>query len=346
VTGEFPTGLSYSDLDWTSGAVPAGANLSPPDLVQLQETNELKLDSLDGSIGKGPTADSVVYRADLLCDANAEDFSTSLNVWTPSTGRTVTSTTPCLDWEASAYAVTSTVDALISESDLNGNATLAAMRPGTTGAPVAHWTSGEETPDIGWREWIGAPLVSGSTIVFETETSDGSWQLWRIVDGPVPHAVQVPVPPDRFDLLDADAGRVVIRTHNDLDVLNSNGDVLSRIPVLGTARIGGGVLGVATGNTLRVYDPDSGTLRHQLPLAHTAGHPRLLTIGAGYAAYASGIELHLVRLDNGNDRIADLPGQAGPLQALLTADGLFVAYWHGYDREPARIMYVPVANLP
>lgn len=348
LTGEFPTGLSYSDLDWTSGAVPPGRAVSPPNLLQLQATSELKLDSLDGSIGRAATPDSVVYRADLLCNADAETVSATLNVWTPSTGSTVTSSTPCQDFEPGAYAVTSTVDAWVSQSDLNGNETLTAMRPGTTDArPIAQWTSGEESPDIGWRADISEPLVSDSMIVFETETSDGTSQLWRIADGAVPHAVPIPMPPEKFDLLDADAGRIVIQTtRNDLAILNTSGVVLSHIPFRGTTRIGGDILAVAAGNTLRVYDPDSGTLRYQLPLAHSAGHPRLLTTGAGYAAYASGIELHLVRLDNGNDRIVALPGQAGPLQALLTPDGLFIAYMHGYDPQPARILFVPRANLP
>jgi WD40 repeat protein len=348
LTGEFPTGLSYSDLDWTSGAVPAGPAVSPPDLLKLQATSELKLDWFDGSIGRAATPDSVVYRIDRLCNADAETVSATLNVWTPSTGSTLRSSTPCQDLQPESYAVTPTIDAWISEPDPNGNQTLATMRPGTTEAvPIAEWTSGQESPDIGWRAEVGGPLVSGSTIVFETGTSDGSSQLWRIVDGFVPHAVPIPLPPAGSDLLDADAGRVVIQTtRNNLAILNTDGMILARLRFLGTVRIGGDLLGVATGTTLRVYDPDSGTLRYQLPLAHAAGHPRLLTIGAGYAAYASGIELHLVRLDNGNDRIADLPEQAGPLQALLTADGLFVAYLHGYDTQPARILFVPAANLP
>jgi hypothetical protein len=95
-----------------------------------------------------------------------------------------------------------------------------------------------------------------------------------------------------------------------------------------------------------VYDADSGALKYQLSLSRTTGVPRLLTIGAGYAVYASGIEMHLLRLDNGNDRIVDLPGQDGPLEALLTTEGLFIAYDRGYDPQPGRVLFVPAANLP
>ena len=84
------------------------------------------------------------------------------------------------------------------------------------------------------------------------------------------------------------------------------------VPAAGTVDLGGTLIAVATRTTLSVYDTDNGALKYQLPLSRTTGVPRLLTVGAGYAAYASGIELHLLRLDNGNDRIVDLPGQDGP----------------------------------
>ncbi len=141
------------------------------------------------------------------------------------------------------------------------------------------------------------------------------------------------------------AGNDVRAGDSGLAEMDAGGVMLSRIPALGTVRIGGDLLGVAAKTTLRVYDADSGTLRYQLPLARSSGVPRLLTDGAGYAVYASGIELHLVRLDSGNDRIVDLPGQDGPLGALLTTDGLFLAYFRGYDTQPARILFVPAANL-
>jgi Tol biopolymer transport system component len=347
LTGEFPTGLGYADFDWASGSVPSGPSAPPPNLLQLDATNELKLD-YGGDIARAGTPDSVAYRSDVTCDADADTESTSFNVWTPSTGRTFTTSTPCQEFSTNTYAVTSTLAAWVTEDDLNGNETLAVARSGTTRAsPVASWTSGQESPDIGWRAVVGSPVGSGPTIVFGSRNSDESLQLWRIADGTVPHAVPIPLPSDATDLLDADAARIVVGTGDSgLAVLNTDGSVLSRVTAPGTARIGGNILGVATDTTLRVYDADSGTLRYQLPLAHTSGHPRLLTIGAGYAVYASGIELHLMRLDNGNDRIADLPGQAGPLQALLTTDGLFIAYLHGYDTEPARILFVPTANLP
>jgi dipeptidyl aminopeptidase/acylaminoacyl peptidase len=347
LTDEFPTGLGYTDFDWASGSVPA----VPPTTVTtvtLTSTAELKLDDLAYQIVRAGTPDSVVYETELTCDADAETVSERFNVWTPSVAGTVTTGTPCQDFDADSGAASSNLDAWVSQSDLNGNDTLAVARPGTTEAPViASWTSGEEAADIGWRSSIGPLVGSGSLILFETWTSDNTRQLWRIVDGPVPHAVLIPLPPDATGLVDADGSRIVVRTDAGFAVLNADGTVLSRVTSPGTTRIGGDLVGVAAGTALRVYTADGGTLRYQLPLAHASGVPRLLTIGADYAVYSSGVELHLLQLGSGADHIVDLPGQAGPLQALLTTAGLFVAYYHGYDpQRPGRLMFVPAANLP
>lgn len=308
--------------------------------------------------------DSVAYRTDESCDADGSVLSATLNIWTPSTGNTVTTSTPCEDFAADSYAVTSNLDAWVQQPDLNGNETLAVMRPGTTRAdPIAKWTSGQEAPDIGWQAEIDRIVGDGSQIVFESQLGDGTPQLWRLVDGAVPHAALIPLPSDATDLIDVSSGRIIVLTADkNLAVLTADGTLLSRIadgtPLsriasFNTVRIGGDTVGIADGNKLRVYATDRGTLRYQLPLAHTSGVPRLLTIGDGYAVYASGIELHLLRLDNGNDHIVNLPAQAGPLQALITTNGLFVAYFHGYDTylngyypQAGRIRFVPAANLP
>jgi hypothetical protein len=356
LTGEFPTGLSYTDLDWTSGTVPAGPRVAPPDLLQLQPTGDVTLDYLDGPIGRAGTPDSMVYRTDRVCNAEALTMSATLTVWTPSSARTVTTSSPCDDYEPDSYAVTSSLDAWLSGQDLYGNATLAAMRPGSTEAPpLAHWTTGQETPDIGWQSRIERLLSTGSMIIFQTASNTA--QLWRLADGTVPHAVPIPTPADTTGLIDAINNTLVVgTTHNELVVLNADGTVASRVALngivsprsslLGAVSISSDLLGIAAGNTLRLYDPNTGTLHSTLPLAHSSGQPRLLTLGAGYAVYTSGIELHLLRLDNNNDRILNLPGQDGYPDALLTTDGLFIAYLRGYDTHPVRLLYVPRTNLP
>jgi Tol biopolymer transport system component len=355
LTAAFPTGVSYDDLDWTAGSVPV-ASTPPRDLLPLTATGDLRLQRLYG-IRRAATPDSVVYVDEVYCDAEAMTESASFNLWTPSAAPILTTSTPCQDWPPDTFAVTSSLVAWVSQSDLNGNETLDAVRLDTTEpAPIARWTSGEEAPDIGWRAGIGRLVGGGSLIVFETWNWDGTHQLWRIVDGAVPHAVPVPLPPDATYMLDADAGRIVVRTADGgLAVLSSEGTALSRVHyptstramVNDTVRLGGDLLGaVGSDNTLRVYAADDGSLRYQLPLAHASGAPRLLTIWGGHAVYASGIELHLVRLQDGLDRILDLAGQAGPLDAILTTKGLFVSYYHAYDPQPGHILFVPTANLP
>jgi Tol biopolymer transport system component len=350
LTGEFPSGLGYVPLDWSSGSVPAGPPVAPTDLYPLPAASELDLADYDFGIGRAGTPDSVLYRTDTLCDPNALTASTNFDVWTPSTEQTATTSTGCLDWDVLRYALTANLAAWTSPADIEGNDSLDVIRTGSAGTPAtAHWTSGQQAPDIGWRVSIGPVVSDGSTILFETDNTD-TMQLWRIADSGTLHAVSVPLPINATGLLDTDAGRIVVQTgKTSLAVISSDGAILARIPVPANAgvRLGGSLLGVATRTTLSVYDAGTGALAYQLPLAGASGVPRLLTIGAGYAVYTSGIELHLLRLDDGNDRIVDLPGQDGQApQALLTTEGLFVAYVRGYDPQPGRILFVPAANLP
>jgi WD40-like Beta Propeller Repeat len=348
LTDEFPSGIGYTSLDWASGSLPAGKQASPPAMVDLKATSDRPLADLS-DLSRAGTPASVAYENDDLCDPVAETFSSRLNVWTPSSGSTDTTTTGCQDLPVEDYAVTPTLAVWdLEQNPINGSQTMTAERLGTTEAPtLASWTSDEEAPDIGWRSDIGPLISSGTTAVFETATSDGSVQLWEIVDGAVPHAVQIPLPPDATDLVDADGGQVAVCTgKSGYAVLGLDGRLRARVPATGTARLGGNLLGVASGTLLRVYDTDGGSLRYQLPLAHTTGQPRLLTVGDGYAVYASGIALHLLRLDTGSDRTADLPGQAGPVEAVLTTEGLFLSYFEAYDPVPGRLLFVAAADMP
>ena len=346
LTQEFPTGVTYNDLDWTSGSVPTGSPAPPPQLLSLTATAELAPGFLDGPIGRAGRPDSVVYRKDISCgDPDAEIFAATLNVWTPSSASTATSTAACLDFGADDYAVTPTLDAWIEQNGLDGTYTLSVMRPGTTEAkPIASWMSGQnDAPDIGWRASISNLVSDGSNLFFQTPGV-----VWRIADGGVVHAIRTPLPADATNLVDADNGLILIEATNGFAVLDRDGAVLSRVPspTRAWARLGGGLLAVVADTTLHIYGAASGTPLHDLPLAHASGVPRLLTLAASYAVYVSGIELHLLRFADGTDQIINLPGETGEPQALLTSDGLFIAYDNGYGANSTRILFVPSANLP
>ena len=112
------------------------------------------------------------------------------------------------------------------------------------------------------------------------------------------------------------------------------------------AALGDDVVGALSGTTLRIYRTDDGSPLEQLPLASTSGPPTLLSVDGDYAVYTTGIELHLLRLRDGLDQVLELPGQAGPVDALLTSAGLFVSYDQAYDTQSGRLLFVPKMNLP
>jgi hypothetical protein len=157
--------------------------------------------------------------------------------------------------------------------------------------------------------------------------------------------------------LDAAPGRIALATSDGgLVVIGPDGGVVSRIPSLlppgarpaplREASLGGSVVAAISGNTLRVYRTDDASPVAQLPVSSAAGPARLLSIDDDYAAYRSGIELHLLRIRDGLDQVLSLPGEAGPVGALLTSDGLFVSYDEAYDPQPGRLLFIPASNLP
>jgi Tol biopolymer transport system component len=363
VTTAFPTGVTYDDFDWAAGSIPVTPIHTPP-LLALNATDDLTLDDEVDGIYRSGTPGAVVYRSDRICDPNAETGSASFNVWTPPATAILTTSTPCQDFPPDTFAATPDLVAWESQSDLNGNTTIAVARTGTSSdTDLAEWTTGQESPDIGWRAEFSNPISDGSLLLFESYNADGRTQLWQITGAPVPHAAPIPLPTDAIAAIDADVGRILLLTHTGgLVVIAADGTITSRLPFLshltdrtkydltdlpqGQLRIGGNLIGELIGNTLRVYGTDNGSLLAQLPLAHRAGQPRLLTIGYGYAAYVSGIELHLVRLQDQHDHVLDLSGQAGTLGAILTPTGLFLSYNRAYTTQPGHILFVPTTNLP
>ena len=204
----------------------------------------------------------------------------------------------------------------------------------------------------------GTAVGAGSLLVFS------SWTFHFGTDGPVVDSQSV----DRAEPggcpcpalftsdgpatpLDADAGRIVVSGVDGTKILAADGTVLLSLPVQTlAAQLSGSELVLAVGEELRVYDAGTGALRVSWPLpAQPAGHdcdiygdptctsPAPLTLGDvshDLAAYASGGEVHLLRLADGADQVVGpgaLPRFADP--GLAFADG-------------ARIRLIPFEQLP
>jgi hypothetical protein len=155
------------------------------------------------------------------------------------------------------------------------------------------------------------------------------------------------LPADAGDAVAADGGRIVLLGKRGVLIFNAHLRLLRRLrtPSASSARLGGDELGVVSGNELLVYSERTGRLDSRVDLAERSGTPRLLSIRNGYAVYVSGIELHLLRVQDGLDRVLDLPEQSGPVDASLTSRGLFVSYDEAYAAQPGRILFTPWSNI-
>ena len=356
VTDAFPTGVQYSDPEWAAASLPP-AETARPALLTLEPSALLQLDWTDGSLVRAGTPDSVGYDEQTLCDADAETTSSSFSVWAPTANTIATTTTDCQDFATTSYAISPTLVDWLVPDDIGFNATVSVIGWGTATAEGGQWSDSSDDPDIGYRDDLYGLLGDGSTLYFESANTDRTWSLWRIAGGSPSHAIDIPVPPDATGAADAADGQIALSTAGGgLVVITRDGTVVSRVAPTSapgerpapqaTARLGDDTVGVLSGTTLRVYRTDDASPLAQLPVASAAGQPQLLSINDDYAVYESGIELHLLQLHDGLDRILDLPGEAGPVDALLTSTGLFVSYDQAYETEPGRLLYIPATNLP
>ena len=63
------------------------------------------------------------------------------------------------------------------------------------------------------------------------------------------------------------------------------------------------------------------------------------------AAYATGPEIHLLRVADGRDRMLRTEPAVGPVDAQLEPSGLFYSYNLVHARKPGRVSFVPRARL-
>ena len=348
VTQAYPTGVSYGEPDWAPGSVPVRP-IPAPASIALSAAAVLRTDSLPGLVPAGPGA-RVAYRDATICDPYTTE-SGSLTVWDARVGSRVTTTTSCGDSVPSAYAVSADLVAWLVDGGYRPPWTELVVAPPGRGS-LAGWRTQREERDIGWVHDIEDLVAAGSLLSFQTVIYGGGQsrrQLWRIVDAAQPRAVPIPLPPDAGATVSGDAERLLLETAGGgLLVLAADGTVLARtLPLaFNSAQLGGDLFGAVGGTTLTVFGATGGSILQRVELDRSAGRPRLLALRGGYAIYASGIAVHLLRLADGLDRVLELPGQAGPVDAVLTDEGLFVRYDRAYEEPAGNLIFVPRPNLP
>jgi hypothetical protein len=146
--------------------------------------------------------------------------------------------------------------------------------------------------------------------------------------------------------LSVDRGRILVDTGGgELQVLGRAGRPLRRFWVgdheLGAVLEGRNLI-VGTTRDLRVYDASTGRLRRAVPLRVAAG-ARLADVESGLAAVVSGVDVYVVRFDDGRTIHRRVPGR-GPARAQLTEAGLFTASRVAGAR-PGRVAFTPIERL-
>ena len=357
LTTAFPLGLDYDSADWAAGSLPA-TRKAPPNMLTLPVTAEKDTDWVDALAPAGPNAGIAYESAGVICDPDAETPESIFTVWTPPY-RAVTTVTPCGDYDGfGPFALSSgligwTAEVILSPWDYRPFAAVASQ--GTTGKERVRWMGDTYDKHIGYVGALGDLVGDGSLIAFETwsitypehKLITAHRRLWRVVNDPTPHVRGARLPADAGDAVAADGGRIVVLAKQGVLIFDDRLRLLRRVrtPAAVSARLGGDELGVVSGNTLLVYSARTGRLDDRTELAHLSGDPRLLSIRNGYAVYVSGIELHLLRLRDGLDRVLDLPEQSGPVDAVLTARGLFVSLDQAYAAQSGRILFTPWSSI-
>jgi hypothetical protein len=264
-----------------------------------------------------------------------------LGAWTPPAAPRV-ETASC--GEGQGVGELAAAAGLTAWSYVNGTRTvLRAAVPGAAAVTVA-------AADGARGERLGNLAGDGRLLVFQTWRDEGrEVRLWRVA-GARPAARLLRAGDDTFAVAAVDDGLIAAREPGGrVRVLDARGRLLHALPAVAAEDAGvaldGARVAVARGSALSIFDARTDELLGRRRLASAAGPPRLHDVARGLAAYATGLELHLLRLADGRDRIVDLPGAVGPVEARFGEQGLFVSYNRAYDRRPGRLVLFPWSSL-
>jgi WD40-like Beta Propeller Repeat len=143
----------------------------------------------------------------------------------------------------------------------------------------------------------------------------------------------------------ADASRVAVLTPGGvLRLLTTSGHVLRTIRLDRTpdaVRLDGRAVVVQLGSKVLVY----GTSKRAWQLAGGEGAPTLADARGGLVVYTTGGAIHVLDTTTARDRALALPRAAPPLDARLTARGLFLVWNRMDDPRPGRVSFVPLRKL-
>jgi Tol biopolymer transport system component len=175
-------------------------------------------------------------------------------------------------------------------------------------------------------------------------------KLWRIVGAGSGAKKRLVIEgPDAADVVAVDTGRIAVLRHDGmLVILNATGRKLSAFHLgsegLNAAQMTESTLVVLRGRMLEVRDVATGTLRHRWRTAN-GSNATLEDASNGFAVYSVGIAVHLLRLSDGRDRTLSIRRMAGPVNAQLEPEGLYVSYNLTSAAHPGRIAFVPFLEL-
>jgi hypothetical protein len=129
-----------------------------------------------------------------------------------------------------------------------------------------------------------------------------------------------------------------------LRLLTTSGHVLRTIRPGRTpdaVRLRGRALVVQLGSKLVVY----GASKRTWQLATSEGTATLADARGGLVVYTTGGAIHVLDTRTGRDRALALPRAAPPLDARLTASGLFLGWNRMDDARPGRLSFIPMRTL-
>jgi hypothetical protein len=197
------------------------------------------------------------------------------------------------------------------------------------------------------RSCLGNIAGAGNLLVFDTfntqraKTQPGRWWLWRIIGN---RSMLLRTDPRSMAVVAVDSGRIFVRLGGQLVVLDPSGRQLASYASPGPGRVvvSGKSLVVRTRRGVSVFDLERGLITHRWRLPTQAV---LQDTDATSFVYTTNLTLHIHHLTAPSEATFTLSGVEGPINAQVTAFGLFYS-WQDIKCCTGYVAFVPTAALP